>query len=88
VQKTFLRTVWDETMRVELGSAVLADLAIENLELSTPARSRAVRQSVIERRASESSHVAAAPDSPERLPAWHEVVGAGGAISTGSRRAA
>jgi hypothetical protein len=47
---TFVQTLRDETLRLEVGSPVVSDLAVENLELSTPARSRAVRQSVIERR--------------------------------------
>ena len=44
---TFVHTVRDETMRIEVGGAVLAGLAVENLDLSTPALSRAVRRSVI-----------------------------------------
>lgn len=51
MRKTFLQTVRDETLRMELGSAVLCGLAVENLELSTPTRSLAVRQTIIERRA-------------------------------------
>lgn len=51
MRPTFLQTLRDETLRTELGSAVLADLAVENLELTTPARSQAVRRSIIERRA-------------------------------------
>jgi hypothetical protein len=47
---TFVQTLRDETLRLEVGSPVVSDLAVENLELSTPALSRAVRQSVIERR--------------------------------------
>ena len=47
---TFVQTLRDETLRLEVGSPVVSDLAVENLELSTPAMSRAVRQSVIERR--------------------------------------
>jgi hypothetical protein len=47
---TFMQSLRDETMRIEVGCPVLSDLAVENLELSTPAMSRAVRQSVIERR--------------------------------------
>jgi hypothetical protein len=53
-QTTFLQVVRDETLRLELGSGVLSDLAVENLDLSTPARSLAVRQTVIERRAAQS----------------------------------
>jgi hypothetical protein len=47
---TFVQTLRDETLRLEVGSPVVSDLAVENLELSTPALSRAVRRSVIERR--------------------------------------
>ena len=50
---TFVRTLRDETLRLEVGGPVVADLAVENVELSTPALSRAVRQSVIERRVAE-----------------------------------
>jgi hypothetical protein len=50
---TFVQTLRDETLRIEVGSPVLSDLAVENLELSTPAMSRAVRQSVIGRRIAE-----------------------------------
>lgn len=48
---TFLQSLRDETLRLELGSPVISGLAVENIELSTPTLSRAVRQSVIERRA-------------------------------------
>ena len=48
---TFAQTLRDETLRLEVGSPVLSDLAVENLELSTATLSRAVRRSVIERRA-------------------------------------
>lgn len=47
---TFVQTLRDETLRLEVGFPVVSDLAVENLELSTLALSRAVRQSVIERR--------------------------------------
>lgn len=47
---TFVQSLRDETLRVEVGSPVLSDLAVENVELSTATLSRAVRQSVIERR--------------------------------------
>lgn len=50
MRTTFLQTLRDETLRTELGAEVLAGLAVENLVLSTPARSAAVRASVIERR--------------------------------------
>lgn len=48
---TFLQTLRDETLRTELGAEVVADLAVENLDLSTPARSAAVRRCAIARRA-------------------------------------
>jgi hypothetical protein len=47
---SFVETLRDEILRIEIGSPVLSDLAVENVELSTPAMSRAVRRSVIERR--------------------------------------
>lgn len=47
---TFLQTLRDETLRTELGAAVVRDLAVENLELSTRARSEAVCRATIERR--------------------------------------
>lgn len=50
MRATFLQTLRDETLRTELGADVVAKLAAENLELSTPARSAAVRASIIERR--------------------------------------
>ena len=50
---TFVQTLRDETLRIEVGSPVLSQLAVENMELSTPQMSRAVRQSVIERLAAE-----------------------------------
>ena len=50
---TFLQSLRDETLRLEVGSPVMSDLAVENIELSTPILSRAVRQSVIERRVAE-----------------------------------
>jgi hypothetical protein len=66
---TFVQTLRDETLRIEVGSPVVSHLAVENLELSTPALSRAVRQSVIERRAVEP--IIRMP-GPNRL-AMHEV---------------
>ena len=51
MRPTFLQTVRDETLRAELGPEVVAGLAVENLDLSTPDRSAAVRRSAIERRA-------------------------------------
>ena len=50
---TFIRTLQDETLRLEVGGPALSDLAVENLDLSTPALSRAVRRSIIERRVAE-----------------------------------
>ena len=47
---TFVQTLRDETLRIEVGAPVVSDLAVENLVLSTPALSRAVRRSIIERR--------------------------------------
>jgi hypothetical protein len=51
MRETFFQILHDETLRCELGAAVVADLAVENLELSTPATSMAVRRAIIERRA-------------------------------------
>jgi hypothetical protein len=67
---TFVQTLRDETLRFEVGSPVVSDLAVENLELSTPALSRAVRRSVIERRVVEP--VVRMP-GPNRIE-MHEVV--------------
>jgi len=50
---SFVQTLQDETLRIEIGRAVVADLAVENVVLSTPYLSRAVRRSVIERRVAE-----------------------------------
>ena len=47
---TFVESLRDETLRVEVGSPVMSALAVENVELSTATLSRAVRQSIIERR--------------------------------------
>lgn len=47
---TFVQSVRDEILRLEVGSEVVSGFAVENIELSTPVLSRAVRQSVIERR--------------------------------------
>lgn len=47
---SFVQTLQDETLRIELGFSVVSVLAVDNVELSTPSLSRAVRQSVIERR--------------------------------------
>jgi hypothetical protein len=51
--RTFVQTLRDETLRLEVGAPAVSDLAVENLELSTPTLSRAVRQVAIERRATE-----------------------------------
>ena len=51
MRETFMHILHDETLRTELGAAVVAGLAVENLELSTLATSQAVRRSAIERRA-------------------------------------
>jgi hypothetical protein len=69
---TFFQTMRDETLRIEVGRPALAGLAVENLELSTPTLSRAVRQSVIERRMAEWAPVVRMP-GPNRLE-MHEVV--------------
>ena len=50
---TFVQTLRDETLRIEVGSPVLSQLAVENMELSSPQMSQAVRQSIIERRVAE-----------------------------------
>ena len=67
---TFFQTLRDETLRIEVGCPALSDLAVENLVLSTPALSRAVRQSVIERRVA--SPVVVRMPGPNQL-AMHEV---------------
>ena len=51
MRESFFQILHDETLRTELGANVVADLAVENLELSSPATSMAVRRHVIERRA-------------------------------------
>ena len=51
MRESFFQILHDETLRTELGQLVVAGLAVENLELSTPATSMAVRRSIIERRA-------------------------------------
>ena len=66
---TFVHTLGDEALRVELGPAALSGLTLENLDLSTAALSRSVRRSVIERRA---EPVVRMP-GPNRLE-MHEVV--------------
>ena len=51
MRESFFQILHDETLRTELGQAVVADLAVENLVLSSIATSQAVRRTVIERRA-------------------------------------
>ena len=51
MRPTFLQTLHDETLRTELGSKVLASLAVENLDLSSAITTQAVRRAAIERRA-------------------------------------
>jgi len=48
-----VRTVRDETLRVEVGPAVLCNLAVENVDLGQPALSRAVRRLAIAWRVNE-----------------------------------
>jgi hypothetical protein len=48
---TYVEMLRDETLRIEVGPAAAAALAVENAELSTGVRTRAVRSSVIVRRA-------------------------------------
>jgi hypothetical protein len=67
---TFVQSLRDETLRLEVGSPVLSGLAVENLELSTPTLTRAVRQSVIERRVV--APVVVRMPTPNRLE-MHEV---------------
>ncbi|HEV8627184.1 MAG TPA: hypothetical protein VG034_22290 [Acidimicrobiia bacterium] len=51
MSSTYVEILRDETMRIEIGPAAAADLAVENVELSTGVLTRAVRSSVIIRRA-------------------------------------
>jgi hypothetical protein len=51
MSSAYVEILRDETLRIEIGQAAAADLAVENVELSTGDRSRAVRTSVIVRRA-------------------------------------
>ena len=67
---TFLQSLRDEILRLEVGPPVLSGLAVENLELSTPALTRAVRQSIIQRRVVEP--VVIRMPGPNRLE-MHEV---------------
>ena len=68
---TFAQTLRDEILRIEVGAPVVSHLAVENVELSTPALSRAVRQSVIERRVVAPVTVVRMP-GPNRIE-MHEV---------------
>jgi hypothetical protein len=69
---TFVETLRDETLRTEVGAPVVSGLAVENVELSTAALSRAVRQSVIERRVATTVPTVVRMPGPNRL-AMHEV---------------
>ena len=69
---TFVQTLRDETLRLEVGAPALSGLAVENLELSNPAVSQAVRRSVIERRVAAEPVIRRMP-GPNRLE-MHEVV--------------
>jgi hypothetical protein len=51
MSSTFAEMLRDETLRIEIGAAAVSDLAVENLGLLTADLSRAVRGSVIVRRA-------------------------------------
>ena len=51
MSSSYFELLRNETLRIEVGPAAAADLAVENLELSTGDFSRAVRSSVIIRRA-------------------------------------
>ena len=51
MSSAYVEILRDETLRIEIGPAAAADLAAENAELSTGLRTRAVRSSVIVRRA-------------------------------------
>jgi len=51
MSNAYLDTLRDEVLRIEVGPAAASGLAVENLELSTPTLSGAVRRSVIVRRA-------------------------------------
>jgi hypothetical protein len=57
---------------MEVGGPVVSHLAVENLELSSPALSRAVRQSVIERRVVEPLPLVCRMPGPNRIE-MHEV---------------
>jgi hypothetical protein len=64
---TLFQALRDETFRTEIGSAALSDLAVENLSLSTPDISTAVRRSIIERRAAAGSPVVGSLPTGNRL---------------------
>ena len=51
MSSTYFELLRDETLRIEVGPAAAADLAVENVRLSTEDLSRAVRSSVLVRRA-------------------------------------
>jgi hypothetical protein len=51
MSNAYVEILRDATLRLEIGPAAAAALAVENVELQTGARSRAVRSSVIVRRA-------------------------------------
>ncbi len=51
MSSTYFELLRDETLRIEVGPAAAADLAVENVQLSTEDLSRAVRSSVLVRRA-------------------------------------
>lgn len=72
MRKTFLQTLRDETMRIEVGPVALGDLAVENLDLSTPALSRSVRRGAIERRVPRRPDTTSARHTANLL-AMHEV---------------
>ena len=48
---TYFELLRNETLRIEVGPEAVADLAVENVQLSTEDLSRAVRSSVLVRRA-------------------------------------
>jgi hypothetical protein len=50
MRQSFFQILHDETLCTELGSDVVKALAVENLVLSTPDISMAVRRTIIERR--------------------------------------
>ena len=50
MRESFFQILHDETLLAELGKDVVEKLAVENLELSNPDLSMAVRRTVIERR--------------------------------------